>query len=82
MTEADVAYVYFNPKVVEHKKLPPLTEEMVHEAFGTDNVTVFSDTDKLQQTLRSLDWKNSNLLLMSSGTFSGINFGEFAEGLF
>ena len=82
MREADVAYVYFNPKVVEHKKLPPITEKMVFEAFGTDNVTVFSDTEKLQKTLHSLDWKNSNLLLMSSGTFSGIDFVEFAEGLF
>ncbi|SMO61073.1 UDP-N-acetylmuramate: L-alanyl-gamma-D-glutamyl-meso-diaminopimelate ligase [Saccharicrinis carchari] len=82
MQEADMAYVYFNPKVVAHKKLPPINEEMVRVAFGTDNVTVFSDTDKLQQTLHSLNWENSNLLLMSSGNFSGIDFKEFAKGLF
>jgi len=79
MLQADKAFVYFNPKVVEHKKLPAITESMVRDAFATDNVTVFSDTDKLQNALLNSDWQEANLLFMSSGNFSGIDFKEFAN---
>src|SRR5690554_7792757 len=34
MKNADKALVYFSPKVVEHKKLDPITKEDVYEAFG------------------------------------------------
>ena len=79
MSDADQAYVYFNPKVVEHKKLPPITRDMVSEAFATNNVSVFSDTQKLQQLLFSTNWENTNLLFMSSGNFSGIDFNDFSN---
>ncbi|WP_066629975.1 UDP-N-acetylmuramate--L-alanine ligase [Labilibacter marinus] len=81
MKDADVAYVYFNPSVVEHKKLEPISEDMVFSAFGTSNVKVFSDTKLLQAELLKQDWKNTNLLFMSSGNFSGIDFNEFVEKL-
>ena len=81
MAEADVAYVYFNPKVIEHKRLTPITKEEVREAFGTKNVEVFTDTEALQAKLRSLSYDNTALLMMSSGTFDGINVKEFASEL-
>jgi UDP-N-acetylmuramate: L-alanyl-gamma-D-glutamyl-meso-diaminopimelate ligase len=81
MDLADIAYVYFNPQVVEHKKLPPISENDIFEAFGNKKVTVFSNTQQLQDTLRKTSWKNKNLLFMSSGNFSGINFQDFAEEL-
>lgn len=82
MAEADVAYVYFNPKVIEHKRLTPITAEEVREAFGTQNVEVFTDSEALQAKLRSLEYKNTALLMMSSGTFDGVNIKEFAAQLF
>ena len=81
MAEADVAYVYFNPKVIEHKRLTPITAEEVREAFGTKNVEVFTESEALQERLRSLEYKNTALLMMSSGTFDGINVNEFAHEL-
>ena len=81
MAEADVAYVYFNPKVIEHKRLTPITAEEVREAFGTENVEVFTESEALQERLRSLEYKNTALLMMSSGTFDGINVNEFAHEL-
>ncbi len=79
MIKADVAYVYFNPEVIKHKNLPLISEDDVAKAFGTTNVKVFSDTNLLQKELKSTDWKNKNLLFMSSGNFSGINFNDFAD---
>ena len=81
MAEADVAYVYFNPKVIEHKRLTPITAEEVREAFGTQNVEVFTESEALQAKLRSLEYKNTALLMMSSGTFDGMNIKEFANEL-
>ena len=81
MAEADVALVYFNPKVIEHKQLTPITKDEVREAFGTKNVEVFTESAALQERLKELSYANTALLLMSSGTFDGINVKEFANEL-
>ena len=81
MEQADKAFVYFNPKVIEHKRLTPITAKEVKEAFGGTNVEVFTDSEKLQDKLRSLEYKNTALLMMSSGTFDGVNINEFAKEL-
>jgi len=89
MAEADVAYVYFNPKVIEHKRLTPITAEEVREAFGTKNVEVFTESEALQKALRAtvtgdrlqVTGQGVALLMMSSGTFDGINVKEFAINL-
>jgi UDP-N-acetylmuramate: L-alanyl-gamma-D-glutamyl-meso-diaminopimelate ligase len=81
MAEADIALVYFNPKVIEHKQLTPITKEEVRDAFGTKNVEVFTESAALQERLKEIRYANTALLLMSSGTFDGINVKEFATSL-
>ena len=81
MAEADKAFVYFNPKVIEHKRLTPITAEEVQAAFGTKNVEVFTDSPALQARLRTLNYDNTALLMMSSGTFDGIHINDFANEL-
>lgn len=87
MEEADRAFVYFNPKVIEHKRLTPITVEEVRNAFGTDNVTVFTDSQALQAELSRLvpqlavKPEGVALLMMSSGTFDGIDVNTFAKQL-
>jgi len=81
MQMADQAYVYFNPKTIEHKKLEPITKEQVAEAFGGNNVKVYTDSEKLLADLKANSFEHTNLLLMSSGNFSGVNLQELAEEL-
>ena len=95
MADADVAYVYFNPKVIEHKRLTPITAEEVRRAFGTANVEVFTESEALQAKLRSLfntqndkmakdkivNKAGTALLMMSSGTFDGVDVKRFAQEL-
>ena len=85
MAEADVAYVYFNPKVIEHKRLTPITAEEVREAFGTKNVEVFTESEALQKAVRDqfsvVSPQGIALLMMSSGTFDGIDVKDFANKL-
>jgi len=79
MSLADKAIVYFNPKTVEHKKLEPITKDLVAEAFGGSNVTVYTDSDLVIKDLLEQDFKHTNVLLMSSGNFSGVNLSKLAE---
>lgn len=81
MQDADVALVYFNPKVIEHKRLTPITAEQVRLAFGTNNVEVFTSSPELQARLRELTYHNTALLMMSSGTFDGIDIPNFEKEL-
>ncbi|MDA7804160.1 Mur ligase family protein [Crocinitomix sp.] len=81
MKEADEAFVYYSPEVVAHKKLEPINDALVAKSFGTNNVTIFTDSDALAARLRSMNWENANLLLMSSGNFHGIDLNAFAKEL-
>ena len=81
MKEADVAFVYYNPEVIQHKHLKEIQPEYVKQAFGGENLTVFTDTEALQHKLRELKYDNSALLLMTSGNFLGVNLVEFATEL-
>lgn len=80
MEKADTAIVYFSHDVVKHKKLEPISSEMVQEAFG-GNVLVLTETEKVLEFIRSKQWKNSVLLMMSSGNFDGINYEALGEEL-
>ncbi|MFT5821433.1 MAG: UDP-N-acetylmuramate: L-alanyl-gamma-D-glutamyl-meso-diaminopimelate ligase [Crocinitomix sp.] len=81
MSEADEAIVYFSHDVVKHKKLEPISAEMVKTAFATANVTVFTDSDEMVKHLRNITWENTNLLLMSSGNFHGVDLNAFTKEL-
>ena len=74
MDEPDMAIVYFSPAAIAHKNLDPITKEQVHVSFARDDLMVFTDSQKLQYYLKSLNWNCQNLLMMSSGNFDGIDF--------
>ena len=73
MADPDKAIVYFNPKAIAHKKLEAITEKEVYDAFKRDDLIVFTQSKKLERYLMSLNWKNQNLLMMSSGNFNGLD---------
>ena len=81
MLDADKAFVYFSPKAIEHKKLAMLSENDVKNAFFSENVTVFTNSDELMKTVKSINFENKNLLLMSSGNFDGVDFEELGNEL-
>jgi UDP-N-acetylmuramate: L-alanyl-gamma-D-glutamyl-meso-diaminopimelate ligase len=78
MDAADQAVVYYSPHTIEHKKLEPITEQQVAEAFDTPGLMVSTNSDELFAFLKTREWKNTNLLLMTSGNFSGKNLKELA----
>lgn len=79
MEDADQAFVYFNPHTVEHKKLEPISPQMVADGFDKEGLIVTTDSDWLFAELEKMQWNNANLLLMSSGNFDGKDLPPFAE---
>lgn len=82
MDPADVALVYFNPHTVAHKKLPSIDPARVEAAFGKTKVEVFTDSAALSARLAGMEWTHTNLLMMSSGNFDGIDFTALGQRLF
>ena len=74
----DVAVVYFNPAVLAHKRLPALPPEAVQQAFQRPDLRVFTDSRELANFLHAQDWQDANLLMMSSGTFDGLDLVQLA----
>lgn len=81
MADADVAIVYFNPKTIEHKKLPPITSEKIFRSFDRNDIKVMNDSMQLMDYLNSEDKQQVVYLMMSSGTFDGLDLKSFAESL-
>jgi len=81
MDSADEAIVYFNPHTIEHKKLKPITEEQVKKSFGRNSLQVITDSKKISEYILSQNWQNKNLLMMSSGTFDGMDFQKMGQEL-
>ena len=80
MTSADEAIVYYSPEVVKHKKLEPISKELVAQCFG-GNVIVLNDTAEVLNKLQSNTWENTVLLMMSSGNFDGIDYDSLGGTL-
>jgi UDP-N-acetylmuramate: L-alanyl-gamma-D-glutamyl-meso-diaminopimelate ligase len=79
MNGAHEAIVYFNPHTIAHKKLQPITEEQVRMAFSRKDVFVFTSSADLKSYLQIKDFSDSVLLMMSSGTFDGLDLKALTE---
>lgn len=74
MDEADVPVVYYNQHTLQLKRMADLPPDWVKAAFGRENLLVLTEKDKLVELLQSLNWRGSNLLMMSSGSFDGLDW--------
>ncbi len=79
LDQADIAKIFFSPHALELKKLPVLTKAQVNKAFGNPDAEVYTHSSELLNDLLKIDWKNKNLLMMSSGNFDGIDMNELGR---
>ncbi|MCW9036787.1 Mur ligase family protein [Altibacter sp.] len=73
---ADSAVVFYSPHAVMIKKLEEIKGEQIDEAFGRDDLMVFTNPADFKTYLYSQDFQNTALLLMSSGNYGGLDFNE------
>lgn len=81
MDKADEAIVFIDLKSFEQKRMEPFSEEDVQQAFANPKLKFFNDAAKLKAYLLSLNYKNTNLLMMSSGNYAGFDLPELAAAL-
>ena len=81
MDGADQAIVFIDRKTFEQKKITPYQAEAVKSAFNNRNLTFFDEPSELLKYLEALNITNSNLLMMSSGNFGGINLIDLKNKL-
>ncbi len=78
---ADTPIVYYNPEIIAHKKLDPISKEEVVSAFNNSRLQVFNDINKLEHFLLEQDWQDQNLLMMSSGNFDNLSIKVLSDAI-
>ena len=76
---ADAAFVVFDRHTLEMKNMPPLDIEFLEAQFDHPNLTVIAKNSDVQGVVKELPM-DGNLLMMSSGTFGGLDWTSIAEG--
>ncbi len=81
MDNADAGVIYFDPAVFSHKNMDPFSHTDVKKAFQNDSLLLLTDKNDFINFLEKFNWEGKNLLLMSSGNFSGIDIPGIARKL-
>lgn len=79
MDRADIAIVYYSRHALQIKQLPDLSPDDISKAFKKDDIQVFNDSKALAGFLFSLNVDHTNLLMMSSGNFDGIDLKQLSQ---
>lgn len=79
LSKADTAIVFYSKHALEIKRLPDLAIEKIKEGFNQPGLLVINDKMILEDWLEKTDFSNSNIVLMSSGNYDGLDMLTFAE---
>ena len=81
LDHADVAVVFYSPEAVNQKKLEEISAEKIFEAFQRKDLIIYTRPEDFKTFLMEQDYKETVLLLMSSGTYGGLDFEEIKNWL-
>jgi UDP-N-acetylmuramate: L-alanyl-gamma-D-glutamyl-meso-diaminopimelate ligase len=79
MDKADEAAVFYSHHALELKRMPELPAAAVQEGFEKQGLAVLNSSEQLEAWLKSKNYHQANLLLMSSGNYDGMDMLTFAE---
>lgn len=80
MDACDFGAVFFSAHALQLKGLPPLDKDRIQDYFANDQLRIFDDKTELEQWIRQCMLPLGSpvcLLLMSSGTFAGMDLQQF-----
>ncbi len=78
---ANTAVVYFSPEKVKAKGFPEISADELKKAFANPSLQIFTSAQDLHNFLKQQQYKNKNLLMMSSGNFGGLDIKQLASEL-
>lgn len=81
MKAATSAIIMIDPAKLKAKGLDEITEADLRKAFNSSSLVLFTVPEQLRDYLVSQKWQNKNLLMMSSGTFGGLDLKALTNQL-
>jgi len=79
MEMADKAVVFYSRHALELKRMPELPAEKIYNGFSKQELLVIDEKKDLENWLMKQSYKNTNLLLMSSGNYDGMDILTFVK---
>ncbi len=79
LSAADEAVVFYSPEALAIKRMDPISEQQIKEAFENNNLQVFTDSKAFKDFLFTQNFNDKTLLLMSSGNYGGLDFDEVKQ---
>lgn len=79
LDKADLPIVFFHDETVKIKKLKPMSAEKIYQAFGRNDLKVFTSPTPLYDFLNSQKGENIVWLFMSSGNYGGIDWKDLEK---
>lgn len=76
---ADEAIIYLSEHAREIKRMDRIEEDVVQTYFKYPRLRVIRDAETLRDALLHETWGNANLLMMSSGTFDGLDMPNLGQ---
>ena len=73
MDEADQAIVIIDQQTFKQKQMTPFDESIVKKSFNNEKLIFFDNFEIFEAYLNRNSFTNTNLLLMSSGNFGGLD---------
>ncbi len=70
---SDSACVFYSPHAMEIKRMPPLSRETIANGFAKSGLVVLTDATELKNWIGHQKNNCDNLLLMSSGSYDGMD---------
>jgi len=81
MDRADVGIIFFDPEAVAHKKLPPITSEMIFNAFQRSDLEIYHHAKQLEERMLAMCNTDTVFAFMSSGNFGGLDLRQLTNKL-
>ena len=79
LDKADQAIVFYSKHALELKRMPDLPAEKVIEGFQKKGLLVMNAKEALYEWLQKQSYTQTNLVLMSSGNYDGLDMLTFAN---
>lgn len=78
LAKADEAIIYLSEHARQIKQMDRMEESLIQNYFKHPSLKVIRDSPKLATEIHSKSWHDANLLMMSSGTFDGLDLKDLA----
>lgn len=76
LNKADIKIVNYDPEALKIKRMEMISPEDIKKAFGDESILVFTSSQELNDYINQLDKTDKVFLMMSSGSFGGMNLNE------